>query len=81
MVDTDGLVDASYRGYGGGQGPGEPQGTGESGTCGASHGGLGGHGSLITDPNSAYGDVLMPSDYGSGGNTVSVSTIWYMPAV
>ena len=76
QIDTDGEISSTSRGYPPGKGIGAgieapvlP--TNAMGGSGGSHGGLGGRGSEDNYASSAYDSVLIPHDFGSGGNTLS----------
>ena len=76
QLDPDGDIDVTSRGYPPGNGTGagvEASGlpVDETGGSGGSHGGLGGRGSKTNYANPAYDSVLIPSLFGSGGNTLS----------
>ena len=71
-VDTDGEIDSASQGYPPGKGTGAGiEASGLSGGSGGSHGGLGGRGSVNNYASPAYDSVLIPRDFGSGGNTLS----------
>ena len=67
-IDTEGLLDATGRGFALGKGtaPGFPD---PNGGSGGSHGGLGGKGNGNTQSSQAYSSVGQPDQYGSGGST------------
>lgn len=69
-VDTDGLIEASGRGWKAGSGP-SPGVSADNGGSGGSHGGLGGRGTATEYAMPAYDNTRNPSDFGSGGSLVS----------
>ncbi len=62
VVDANAALDASSKGYAGGQGPGRPV----SGQSAASHGGRGG--GHLGESGPTYGSVLNPTTLGSGAS-------------
>ena len=68
IIDTDGELDGSGQGFVAGNGPGVGYGEFDDiGGSGASHGGTAGQGSVNKTTSPAYGNVLFPTDFGSGG--------------
>lgn len=52
--------------------------SGGLGGSGASHAGLGGQGANIDHASPAYGNVLEPADYGSGGALMSQGQVGFI---
>jgi hypothetical protein len=65
IINPGGQINADYKGYQGGSGPGKPIAQG-SNNGGGGYGGAGGNGSS-TAGGPAYGSVIQPTDLGSGG--------------
>ena len=66
-IDHEATLDASGRGFSPGQGP-SPGIHHANGGSGASHGGRGGMGAYVSSAEKAYGNVLGPEEFGSGGS-------------
>ena len=79
-VDTDGLIQASGRGWKAGEGP-SPGLSSDSGGSGGAHGGLGGRGTHTSHSQGAYDDTRHPGGAGSGGSVVSVPLSVELPAL
>lgn len=79
-VDTDGLIQASGRGWKAGEGP-SPGLSSDSGGSGGSHGGLGGRGTDTSHSQGAYDDTRHPGGAGSGGSVVSTPLSVELPAL
>ena len=65
-IDAEGLLTATGQGWEQGKGL-APGINSTDGGSGGSHGGLGGKGSGGTSASVAYGNVRLPTEYGSGG--------------
>ncbi len=67
-IDATGLIDASSRGYAGGQGPGAGSAGSTANECagGGGYGGSGGTGTSVSG-GGTYGSFNQPTDLGSGG--------------